>query len=63
MTFKELRESSKMTRAEFAQYFHMPYRTVQCWELYGISVEGRKCPEYLFDLILYKLQKEGFIKE
>ena len=62
MTFKELREASGMSRPRFAEYFGIPYRTVQSWELYGTSVDGRKCPAYLLDLMEYKLRKEGLIR-
>lgn len=58
MTFKELRERSGMTRGQFAEYFEIPYRTVQNWEL-GL----RECPEYLLKLMQYKLDREGFIKQ
>ena len=56
MTFKELRERSGMGRKQFCEHFGIPYRTVQDWEL-----EKRKCPDYLLDLIRYKLEKEEFI--
>lgn len=58
MTFKEFREQSGMSRPRFAEYFEIPYRTVQSWELYGSSPEGRKCPEYLLKLMEYKLKAE-----
>lgn len=57
MTIKELRSESGMTIATFAEYFGVPYRTVQDWNA-GI----RKCPEYLLTLMEYKLKKEGIIK-
>lgn len=53
MTFKELRQQSGMSRPKFAEYFGIPYRTVQAWEL-----GDRKCPEYLLDLMEYKLNNE-----
>ena len=53
----ELRESAGMTRREFCEYFEIPYRTVQDWEL-----GNRKMPEYLFRLMEYKLQMEKTIK-
>ena len=62
MTVKELREAADMSRQKFAEYFGVPYRTVQSWELYGQSVEGRKCPDYLLALMEYKLRKENIIK-
>lgn len=58
MTVKELRELSGMGRAEFAEYFGLPYRTLQNWEL-GL----RECPEYLVDLMRYKLHNEGLLRE
>jgi transcriptional regulator with XRE-family HTH domain len=61
MAFKELREQSGMNKTQFAEYFGIPYRTIQNWE-YG----ERECPEYLLDLMAYKLRiekhKADFIK-
>lgn len=57
MTFKELRERSGMSRQQFIEYFNIPYRTIQSWEL-----GDRQCPEYLLTLMEYKLRHEGFIK-
>ena len=54
----ELRDSTGMTRREFCEYFEIPYRTVQDWEL-----GNRKMPDYLFHLMEYKLQMEKMIKE
>jgi DNA-binding transcriptional regulator YiaG len=47
-----------MARKEFVEYFGIPYRTIQDWEL-----ENRKCPEYLIDLMEYKLIKEDLIRK
>ena len=57
MTFKELREQSGMSRPQFAEYFGIPYRTVQDWEL-----ENRKCNDYILNLLEYKLKHEGLIR-
>lgn len=57
MTIKELRKASGMTQQKFADYFGIPKRTIQNWEA-GIN----KCPEYLLDLMEYKLKHEGIIK-
>ena len=62
MTIKELRLRSGMSRPKFAEYFGIPYRTVQSWELQGLSPEGRECPEYLLKLMEYKLHNEGLLK-
>lgn len=56
MTFKELREGTGMNKTQFAEYFDIPYRTVQNWEA-GVN----KCPEYLLNLMMYKLSKEGLL--
>lgn len=53
MEFKEIREQSGMNLKQFSEYFHIPYRTVQNWDL-GL----RQCPEYVIDLISYKLNNE-----
>ena len=58
LTLKELRQLSGMSRKEFADYFSIPYRTLQNWEL-----NIRECPAYLLDLIEYKLENEGFFRE
>lgn len=49
----ELRTSTGMNRREFADYFEIPYRTVQEWEL-----GNRKMPEYLLRLMAYKVRIE-----
>lgn len=52
----ELRTSTGMNRREFAEYFEIPYRTVQEWEL-----GNRKMPEYLLRLMVYKVRMENAI--
>ena len=51
--FKKILESSGMTMKGFSNRFKIPYRTVQGWKL-----GERECPEYLLELIKYKLGKE-----
>jgi len=48
-----LRINANMTRTEFAKYLNIPYRTIENWEK-----DINKCPDYLFDLIEYKLDSE-----
>lgn len=50
----DLRKSTGMNRREFAEYFGIPYRTVQEWEL-----GNRRMPEYLLRLMKYKICIEG----
>lgn len=53
----QLRKSTGMNRREFAEYFEIPYRTMQDWEL-----GNRKMPEYLLKLVVYKTEKEKLSK-
>lgn len=53
---KSLREATGLSRRAFSDYFGIPYRTVEDWER-----GARKAPQYLVDLIHYKLAREGFL--
>lgn len=54
----ELRKSTGMNRREFAEYFEIPYRTVQDWEL-----GNRRMPYYLLQHMVYKVDKEKLAKK
>ena len=54
----ELRVSTGMKRREFAEYFGIPYRTLQDWEL-----GNRAMPDYLLRLMAYKLRMEKLVRE
>ncbi len=54
---RRLRGKTHMNRKLFCEYFKIPYRTVQDWEL-----SNRQMPDYLYDLIEYKLIKEGMVQ-
>ena len=58
MDIRELRKKTGMTQKAFSEYFGIPKRTIEDWE-YG----KRQCTDYLFDLMKYKLEKEGIIKK
>ena len=49
-----------MNRKEFANYFNIPYRTVENWET--DSTNKRNCPTYLLELMIYKLENEYKIR-
>lgn len=53
MTLTDLRKKYYMSQRAFAAYFGIPRRTVENWDT-GIC----KCPDYLLDLMKYKLEKE-----
>lgn len=58
MDCKELRQKAGMTQKAFAEYFGIPKRSIENWE-----GEKRQCPDYLLELMRYKLEKEGIITE
>lgn len=53
----KLREDMGMNRRQFADYFGIPYRTVQDWEL-----GNRTMPDYLLRLMVYKANTEKLVK-
>lgn len=53
---KKLRIACGMTQKAFAEYFSIPKRSIENWE--GGT---RNAPEYLIELMEYKLRKEGLI--
>ncbi|MCR5147908.1 MAG: transcriptional regulator [Eubacterium sp.] len=50
----ELKESTGMNWRRFAEYFDIPYRTVQDW-----GRGERVMPEYLLRLMEYKIRMEN----
>ena len=57
-TLKELRTATRMTQKKFGEYFGIPHRTIQNWEG-GQS----QCPQYLLELMIYKLKNENMIEK
>lgn len=61
MTLREeligLRKSTGMNKKQFSEYFGIPYRTYQEWEL-----GNRRVPEYLMRLMAYKIKTENLQK-
>ena len=58
LTFKEVFESSGMTYTEFSRFFNIPYRTLMNW-----ASGSRACPQYLLDLMKYKIDNEKAKRE
>ena len=54
---KDLRLATKMTQQGFGDYFGIPRRVIQSWEL-----GERECKNYIINLLDYKLRKDGVIK-
>lgn len=66
MNAKEIKDMMKMcgmNYREFADYFRIPFKTVDNWLKPPTSSRYRKCPVYLRELMEYKLRKEGLIKD
>ena len=55
---KQIRSEAGMTQKQFADYFGIPYRTLQDWER-GV----RHMPDYLLRLIAYKMKMEKLIED
>ncbi|MCR4597453.1 MAG: transcriptional regulator [Acetatifactor sp.] len=53
-----LRKEMGMSRKEFCQYFEIPYRTMQDWEL-----GNRSIPDYLLRLMTYKAKMDVLTKK
>ena len=51
--FAYIRSQTGMNKKEFAEYFGIPYRTLQDWDL-----GNTQAPEYVLRLIAYKVQME-----
>lgn len=51
--FAYIRSQTGMNKKEFAEYFGIPYRTLQDWEL-----GNTQAPEYVLRLIAYKVMWE-----
>mgnify|MGYP001042590862 FL=1 len=56
MTIRKLRAKTSMTQKEFGLFLNIPIRTIQDWEQ-----ERRTPPQYLLELIEYKIEKEKII--
>ena len=54
----KLRNDMNMNRKEFSEYFEIPYRTVQDWEL-----GQREMPDYLLRLMIYKARMDKNIEK
>lgn len=57
-TIKELRQAAGMTQKEFSDFFSIPSRTVEAWDM-----GERQPPQYVMELIKYKLEKERMVEK
>ena len=61
MTIRDLLSSSGMTVKQFSEHLGIPYRTIQNWTSKS-DISSRQCPEYVVELIRFRLTAEGIIK-
>lgn len=52
-TIKEIRRSTGLSQAKFCEALNIPKSTLQDWE-HG----ARKCPEYVTELIAYRVAND-----
>lgn len=60
MDIKKLRVMCGMTQAEFSKTLGMSVSTLRSWE--QGSKNHRECKKWVFNLIVYYLTKEGYLK-
>lgn len=58
MKFNEIKKATGFTQKELAVYLDIPLRTIENW-----CSNKNQPPEYVIDLIEYKLKKEGILNE
>ena len=61
MTIRDILSSSGMTVNQFSDHLGIPARTIQNW-ISKSDTSRRQCPEYVVDLIRFRLTAEGIIK-
>lgn len=62
MTIKEILSAANITQQQMSDYFGIPKRTIENW-CSSSPTNTRKCPDYLLNLMEYKLRQEGIINE
>mgnify|MGYP004534726113 CR=1 len=56
-SINDILKEMNVTQYRFAQILNIPKTTVNNW-----AREIRKCPDYVLELIVYKLRNEGYIQ-
>lgn len=58
MTIKEIRASTGLSQSKFCEALNIPLPTLQKWER-----GARSCPEYVVELIAYRVQNDPTFTE
>lgn len=61
MTIRDILSASGMTVNQLSDHLGIPARTIQNW-ISKSDTSRRQCPEYVVDLIRFRLTAEGIIK-
>ena len=61
MTIRDIINISGMNVKQFSEHLGIPARTVQNWTS-NSDISRRQCPEYVIELIRFRLTAEGIIK-
>ncbi len=57
-TIKEIREATGLSQAKFGDALNIPVRSLQKWE-----TGERSCPEYVVELIAYRVEHDPRFKQ
>ena len=57
-TIKEIRTRTGLSQSKFCAALHIPKRTLEKWE-----TGERSCPEYVIELIAYRVQHDPQFKQ
>lgn len=60
MTVKQIIKISGLKMRDFAEFYGIPYRTLQNWVYFeeGDHVKGRKIAPYVKDLLEFRVKKD-----
>ena len=56
-SINDILKEMNVTQYRFAKILNIPQTTVNNW-----AREIRKCPDYVLELIVYKLKNEGYLE-
>lgn len=57
-TVQEIRKATGLSQSKFCDALNIPVRTLQKWE-----TGERSCPEYVVELIAYRVQTDPIFKK
>lgn len=58
MTIKEIRQLTGLSQEAFARKYNIPFQTYRTWESDVKSSRHRECPEYVKELLEFKVRHD-----